>query len=126
VDGGAVGSGDRADDRQAEAVMAVGRGGAVAAEPVEWLEQPVELVRANHQSGVGNGQDRKPGFGLGTDLYGPVGVVVTHGVVDQVRHQALDQGRLADDRGGRVSGLTCWNNSFDNLEVALKSTAADG
>jgi hypothetical protein len=37
-DGGAVGGGDRANDREAESVVAFGFGGPVAVEPLEWFE----------------------------------------------------------------------------------------
>jgi hypothetical protein len=49
-----VSRGDRAHDRQTEPVVPVGGRGAVAAEPLERLEHPRELVRWNHGTRVGD------------------------------------------------------------------------
>ena len=47
-----VGGGDRADDREPEAVVAVGLGGAAPGEPLERLEQPLDLAGRDHRPGV--------------------------------------------------------------------------
>ena len=48
--------GDRADDREAEAVVAVAGGGAVAPEALEGLEQSLDLGRRDRRAVVGDRQ----------------------------------------------------------------------
>jgi membrane protein len=84
-DDGAVGGGDRADDGQAEAVAAVAPGG-TRAEPLEGLEQAVDLGGGDDRPGVGHRQDGAAVAGPGGDSQVPVGDVVPDGVVDQVGH----------------------------------------
>ncbi|HEX4110441.1 MAG TPA: hypothetical protein VHX88_20095 [Solirubrobacteraceae bacterium] len=63
--------------------MAVGGGGPPAAEPLEGLEQPLELIRGDERPGVGDRQQRVSVGRAGADLDAPGGVVVPDRVVDQ-------------------------------------------
>lgn len=82
-DGGAVGGGDGADDGQADA-MAVAVVCAPCVEPLEGLEQPVDLAGRDYRPSAGNRQDSAAVAGSGGDLDGPARDVVADGVVDQV------------------------------------------
>jgi hypothetical protein len=66
-----VGGGDGADDGQAKAVASIAAGGA-RAEPLEGLEQPVDLGGRDDRPGAGHRQDgavsaRFPGSQAGGD-----------------------------------------------------------
>jgi hypothetical protein len=68
------------------------------AEPLERLEQAVDLVGRDQRPGVADRYGRPPVSDGGGDL-DPASVgVVPDGVTDQVRDQALGEGRVA---GGR-------------------------
>src|SRR5580658_11078826 len=96
--GGAVGGGDGADDGQAEAVAAVAAGRA-RAQPLEGLEQAVDLGRRDDLPGVGHRQDCAAVAGRGGDPDVPAGDVVADAVVDQVGDQLLNQERVTiEDR----------------------------
>ena len=106
LDGGTVGGGDRADDRQAEAVTAVTPGGA-RAEPLEGLKQAVDLGRRDDLPRVAHRQDGVTAAGPcgdldipAPDLDIPAPDVVLDGVVDQVGHQLLDEERITVEDGG--------------------------
>ena len=98
-DGGVVGVGDRLYDGEAEPDP-VGRGAWVRAESLERLEEAGELAGRDHGSGV---RDREGGASCGGvrgDVEPAAGNVVTDGVRDQVRDEALDQLRVAGFRAG--------------------------
>ena len=103
-EGSAVGVGDGADDGQAEPVPAV-VAGALAAQPLERLEQPVHLAGRDRLPGVADRYDRPPGLGVGADLDPAVGPVVAQGVVDQVRDQAFGQARVTGGRSRAERGV---------------------
>ncbi len=88
---------DRCDDRQAEAV-AVAVSEAIGSKPVEGLQQPLDLLAGRSPVRCWRPQDRLPALGRGRDLDPAAGDVVAHGVVEEVRHEALDQARIADRR----------------------------
>jgi hypothetical protein len=89
ADGGRVTSGDRRRDGQPEAVPAIAPGGA-RPEPLEGLEQPVDLVIRDDLTGVAHRQHSARVAGLGGDLDVAAGDVVPDGVVDQVHGELLD------------------------------------
>src|ERR1035437_6383978 len=103
-DGGAVGGGDSPDDGQAEAVAAAAAGGA-RAEPLEGLEQAVDVGGRDDLPGVAHRQDGVTAAGPGGDLDIPAGDVVPDGVVDQVGYQLLNQERVTVEDGGLDVGV---------------------
>src|SRR4029450_1532058 len=103
-EGGAVGAGDGADDGQAKPVS-VGVPDPLAAELLEGLEEALDLAWWDHGSGVAYG-DGCPSCGRGRcDLDAAPGRVVAQGVVHQVGHQALGQGRFPCRSGCREHGV---------------------
>jgi hypothetical protein len=74
-------------------------------ELLERLEQAADLTGRDHLTGVPHREDGLPGGGAGGDLHPPAGHVVPQGVVGQVGDQALDQARVAQDRGRAQRGL---------------------
>jgi hypothetical protein len=80
-DGGGVRGSDGADNGEAKAVTAVGAGGA-RAEPLEGLEQAVDLGGGDDLPGAGHRQDGAGVAGSGGDLDVPAGGVVPGGVGD--------------------------------------------
>jgi len=78
-DGGGVGGGDGADNGEAKAVTAVAAGGA-RAEPLESLEQAVDLGGRDDLPGAGHRQDGAGVAGPGGDLDIPARDVVPDGV----------------------------------------------
>ena len=61
-DGAAVDRGDRRDDRQTEPEAVMGR---AVADPLERLEDPIGIRRADHRAGVGHGQPAAAGRAAG-------------------------------------------------------------
>ena len=84
-DGGAVGGGDGADDGQAEAVAAVAAGGA-RAEPLEGLEQAVDLGGGMTCPELVTERTARPPLVAVATSDVAAGDVVPDGVVDQVGH----------------------------------------
>ena len=82
-DCGCVGGGDGSDDGQAETVAAVTAGRA-RAEPLEGLEQAVDLGGGDGRPRVRHGQDSATAVGPGSDAEIPGRDVVPDSVVDQV------------------------------------------
>jgi hypothetical protein len=94
-----MGGGDRLDDRQAESEPVV-VAGPVGDEPLEGLEQAVELVWGHVGSGVGHLEAALTSSGVDQDFNVAAGVIVVQGVVEQVRHEAFDKVGLARNDGG--------------------------
>src|ERR1022692_693801 len=86
ADGRAVRFGDGGDDRQAETGSAV-LASPVRAEPLEGLEQPLDLAGGHRGPGVGHPQDGVPVPDSGRDLDPAARNVVAQGVVGEVGHQ---------------------------------------
>jgi hypothetical protein len=124
-DGGAVGGGDGADDGQAQAVAAVAAGGA-RAEPLEGLEQAVELGCGDDLPGVGHRQDGVTAAGRRGDLDVPAGDVVLDGVVDQVGGQLLDQERVPVENGRLDAGVDLQAETADRGAGGGQGGAGDG
>jgi hypothetical protein len=103
-DGGAVGGGYGPDDGQTETVAATAAG-AARAEPLEGLEQAVDLGGRDDLPGAGHRQDGVNTADPGRDLDVPAGDVVADGVVDQVGHQSLDQEGIAVEGGVLDNGV---------------------
>lgn len=102
--GGVVGLNDGGDDRQAETV-AIALAVSVGCEPLEGLEESLDLVFGDDWSAVGDGQGRVRAAGLRSDFHVPVGMVMADGVVDEVGHEAFDQSRVPGcHRGCEVFG----------------------
>src|SRR5579872_1711993 len=94
VEAGVVRGGDRADDGQAEAVAAwMGR--AVGGEPLEGLEELLDLVGRHGRTGVGDCQQGVAVPGFRAYLDGAAGQVVPDRVVDQVGGHPFGQVRVA-------------------------------
>src|ERR1700733_11266743 len=110
-----VSRGDRPDDRQSQSVVPV-LVPAGAVEPLEGLEQTLDLIRWDRQAGVA---DREHGVvsvcRAGPHLNPAVGDVVLDRVVDQVRDQPLDERVIAGRRHG----------AFDR-RVELEAFLGDG
>src|SRR5215472_15812577 len=85
-DGGAVSGRDGPDDGQAEAVAATAAG-AARAEPLEGLEQTVDLGGRDDLPGADHRQNGVNAAGPGGDLDVSARDGVPDGVVDQVGHQ---------------------------------------
>src|SRR5262249_23308028 len=105
-EGGGVRGSDGGDNGEAKTVTAVAAGGA-RAEPLERLEQAVNLRGRDDLPGAGHRQDGAGVAGPGGDLDIPARDVVPDGVVDQVGGQLLDQKRVTVEAGGldvRVDG----------------------
>jgi hypothetical protein len=99
ADAAAVGGRHRAHDREPEPHAAIGAG-AVAAVPVERLEQRLDLVGRDHRAAVGHAELRDPPAGAGVDLDPALGAVVPHRVLHQVGDHPLEQGPVAGHRAG--------------------------
>ena len=103
---GTVSGGDGHHDGQAEPEpVAVARSGALRAEPLKRLEEPVDLVRRHHRSRVGDGHDGVPGVGSRAHPGRAGRPVVPDGVVDQVGDQPFGQTGIAEGGGGPEVGL---------------------
>ena len=103
-DGGGVRGSDGADNGEAQTVTAVWAGGA-RAEPLEGLEQAVDLGGRDDLPGAGYRQDGVNVGGPSGDADVPAGDVVPDGVVDQVGGELLKQQRVAVEGGGLEVGL---------------------
>jgi hypothetical protein len=94
---GAVDADDGADDGQPEPRPA--GADSLGAQSLEWLEEAVDLIGRDERASVADGQDCPPVGDGGGDV-DPASVdIVPDGVAEQVRDQALGQGRVAG--GGR-------------------------
>jgi hypothetical protein len=120
-----MGDGDGPDDGQAEAVAAVAADGP-RAEPLEGLEQALDLGRGDDPPGAGHRQDGAGAAGPGGDLDVPAGDVVPDGVVDQVGHQLLDQDGVAVEGGGLDTGLDVQAQTTDRGAGGGQGFAGDG
>ena len=99
-----VGGGDRVDDREPKAVP-VAVAGARGSESLEGLLEAVQLLGSDHGAVVGHRQDGLSCLGRGRDVDATAGQVVRDRVVDQVRHQTLDELRVAFDSGRAERGV---------------------
>jgi len=99
VDPGVVPVGDRLDDGKTE-TAAVSGGALVRAQALEGLEQAVELAGRDHGAGVRDREDGAARGGVRGDLESASRNVVPDGIFDQVRHEALEQFRVAERDGG--------------------------
>ena len=99
IDDGTVGVGDRLHDREPEP-GAIGRGTHVRAASLEGLEEARKLARRDHGPGVSDHDRRPAGDGVRGDVEPSLRHVVTDGVLDQVRDEALEQQRVAGRSGG--------------------------
>src|SRR5215469_10028103 len=124
-DGGGVRCGDGADNGEAQAVTAVAAGGA-RAEPLEGLEQAVDLGGRDDLPGAGHRQDGVTVGGPGGDLDVSAGDVVPDGVVDQVGGQLLDQERVTVEYGGLDVGLDVQALAADRVAGGGQGFAGDG
>jgi hypothetical protein len=75
----------------------------VRGEPLEGLEEALDVSRRDDRAGIGDGQDDTAGLGAGRDVDAPGGLVVADGVVDQVAHKPLDEAGVTAD-GRRADG----------------------
>jgi hypothetical protein len=91
---------DRRDDRQPQSEP-VPLPDPVGGEPLERLEEPVDLLGGNVGSGVGHRKRGRPALGVRANVHGSVRDVVPQRILDQVRDEALDQAPVARD-GGHV------------------------
>jgi hypothetical protein len=101
---GPVGFDDVGDNGQAEAEP-VRPGGPVRGGASEGLEQTGDLVWRYRGPGVGHGEGRSRGAGYELDPDTPTGDVVTDGVVEQVRHQSVDEAGVPWHRGIVQGGI---------------------
>jgi hypothetical protein len=124
-DGGGVRGGDGADNGEAKAVTVVAAGGA-RAEPLERLEQAVDLVGRDDLPGAGHRQDGAGVAGPGGDLDIPARDVVPDGVVDEVGGQLLDQKRVAVEDGGLDVGVDVQAEAADRGAGGGQGFAGDG
>jgi hypothetical protein len=93
-------SGDRGDDGQAEAIaIAV----ALVPEALERLKKAVDFVVRYGWPGVGYPEQRVPCASGSQHLDPSAGLVVAHGVVNQVGNEGAGQASVADDRD-RIEG----------------------
>jgi len=100
VDRGAVRRHDGLHDGQAEPEAAVAAAfGAV--DPLERLEQPLQVGLGDDGAGVGHRQHGLPGALLDDDVHHAVRDVVAQRVVDEVDHEAFDKIGLARRAGRR-------------------------
>src|SRR5580698_6285859 len=113
------------DDGQAETVAAVPAGEA-RAEPLEGLEQAVDVGGQDNLPGAGHRQHGAGRGGAGGDLNGPAGDVVPDGIVDQVGHQLLDQERITFQAGGLDVGLNVQAEAADRGAGGGQGSAGDG
>ena len=96
---GVMGVRDRRDDRQPEA-EALAMADPVAGEALERLKQPIDLLGGNHRPGVGDREIDLARPGAHRHPRVSARIVVAKRVVDQVRHEPLDQAPVARDRRG--------------------------
>src|SRR5438045_9141641 len=101
---GAVGGGDRLDDREAEAGPVRARG-AFRLESLEGLEEALDLAGRDHRPRVRDGAQRPSGSSAGRDLDAAVREIVLDRVVDEVRDEPLHETRIAVRRGRLQLGL---------------------
>ena len=94
---------DGGGDRQAEPGPA-GLGCPVGAEPLEWLEQPLDLCGGHRGSGVSHPEECVPVRGSGHHLDVAPWLVVAQGVVGEVGYQSFGKTGIACDRGGNERG----------------------
>jgi hypothetical protein len=99
-DSGLMSGRDRLHDRESEPGPVSG-GSCVWAESLERLEQSLELAGRDHRSGVRDREGGASSGGVRDDVEPAVGDVVADGIRDQVRHEALDELRVAG-RSGRL------------------------
>src|ERR1017187_7066630 len=102
--GAAGGGGVGLEGGQAEAVAAAAAGGA-RAEPLEGLEQAVDVGGRDDLPGAAHRQDGAGVAGPGGDLDVPAGGILPDRVVDQVGGQLLDQEGVTVEGGGLDVGL---------------------
>ena len=108
---GAMGGGDRVDDREAEPVPA-GVVGAGSVKTLERLQQARHLLGGDRGAAVGDRQECVLVAGAGRDLDVSLGDVVADRVVEEVGDQALDESRIASRR--------CWGERRADVEVAVR------
>jgi hypothetical protein len=101
---GAVGGGDRGDDRQAKAVAVV-VAGAVGAAALEGPQQPAQLGGGTAGPLLATASSAPHPGGAGLDPDPACGLVVADGVVHQVGDQPLGQARVAQDPAGVQGGV---------------------
>jgi hypothetical protein len=104
VEAGSVGFGDVGNDGQAETETIRG-GRPIRGAALEGLEQSTDLICCYQGSGVGHGERRFGGAGCELDLDTPACGVVTDGVVDEVRHQPVEEPGVPGHRGIVESGV---------------------
>ena len=100
--------------------------GGARAEPLEGLEQAVDLGGRDDLPGVGHRQDGAAVAGPGGDLDVPAGDVVPDGVVDQVGDQLLDQEGVAVEGGGLDGGVDMQAEAADPGAGGGQGGAGDG
>lgn len=99
-----MGFGDVGDDGQAE-TQPVRAGGPVRASALERLEEAAELIWRHKGAGVGNGERRTRRAGCKLHLETSAGDVVADGVVDEVRHQPVEEAVVPWNLGIIEGGL---------------------
>ena len=95
-----VGGGDGLDNGEAQAESVV-VACPIAGDSLEGLEETVDLVRGQGRAGVGDSERGESVTVLYGHPYTPAGIVVTQGVVDEVRNEPFDELGVAGD-GGRA------------------------
>src|SRR5450759_3188737 len=95
----AVSVGYGPDDGQAKSVPAA-VDAADGVQPLEGLEEPVDLPRRDRRAAIGDRQNGAAVLLSGGDLDRTAGNVVMHGVVEEVGGQALDEVQVAQQGCG--------------------------
>ena len=99
-----VGGDDSGDDGQAK-TEPVGADGSVRSAALKGLEQLVDLVGPHAGSGVGDAERRSCRAGDDRDLDVPASDVVADGVVDEARHETVDEADVTENGGITDSGV---------------------
>jgi hypothetical protein len=97
-----MGGRDRVDDRQAEAPA---MSGPVGREPLEWLEQPRDLIGRNGRTRIRDPKRCTAVAFAHLELHTAARDVVAQRVLQQVRHEPLDQTWITGEAGRAQLGV---------------------
>ena len=122
-DGRVMRVGDRLHDGKAE-TGPVCLAASVRGEPLERLEEAVEVGCRDDWAGVGDDQDGVAGLGSRGYVHPPAGSVVADGVIDQIAHEPLDQARVTADGCRADLGLNLDSRAPD-VQLGAEQDAVD-
>jgi hypothetical protein len=123
-DRSAVGVGDGLHDGEPE-TDTVAAAGAVGAESLEGLEEPLDCRGRHDGSGVSHGNDGLSAAGLGRHVDVAVGHVVAGGVVHKIGDQPFDEAGIAKP-GGRAEHLVHLDRAVIGVAAGLENLAGHG